>query len=153
VTVLEQLARQVAAIRTGTTATTRMVWNGSQQGNLTILAGEITLTCRCDTLRKSVTNNIWGRVNAAEAGGAEAGHLLVISSRSWVETQPDGSLAYWLAIRLMYGDRPWNPPSLSPCPYPEVDFDALLAALEPVAMPPDVPPDRAETWHDRPPLL
>jgi hypothetical protein len=113
--------------------------------------GEIAIECRCDTLRMSVTSGMWGRVNAAETCGAGAGHLFFVSSRSRVEAHRDGSLAYWLTIRLMYCDQPWN--NFTRPAYPTADFNALLAALEPGAVPPDVPPERVETWHDRPGLL
>jgi hypothetical protein len=150
-TVREQLARQVAEIRAGTTPTTRVFHSNSAHGNRIIQAAEVTLTCRCDTLRKSVTNNIWGRVNVAEIGGAGAEHLLFAGSRTLVE-YPNGLPTYRLTVRLQYADRPWNPPGLSHCPYLTADFDALLDALDPGATG-EPPPEREKTWHDRPGLL
>jgi hypothetical protein len=149
-TVREQLVRQVAAIRAGATPTARMVYAGRRHGHPFLRAGEVTLECRCDTPRMSVMRGVpRPRVNAAEICGAEAGHLLVVGSRTLVE-YPNGLPTYRLTVRLQYADRPWNLPGLTPGLYPTADLDALLDALEPGA---EAEAGRGETWHDRPGML
>jgi hypothetical protein len=112
---------------------------------------EITLTSRMfdpEPFRKLIRV---GAVNAAEVCGIPAHHLLITEFR--IDLPPDvahltATSDYAITVELLD----------SPCPLrgsPEVDFDALLAALDGKAgaAPPDVPPDQPETWHDRPPLL
>jgi hypothetical protein len=141
VTIREQLAAEVARIQ-GVWARTPPIVGVARHE-------EIKLECRCETLRLSVMRGVLRRVNADGIGGAAAGHLAVIGSWSRVESG-GGPPAFWLTVRMTYCEVPWD--SVSPGAYATADFDALLAALEPGASP-EPPPDRPETWHDRPGLL
>jgi hypothetical protein len=132
-TIREQLTNQVVAIRDGTT-TIRSACNGPRCGTS---IWEIMLKYPCpamsqeqlrwvvETVRKS-----FDRVNAAEVAGADAGHLLFFGYDSdrdpGYQSRPSGELPIW----MRYSDRPWNPPGLTPPPYPEADFDELLTALD-----------------------
>jgi hypothetical protein len=109
---------------------------------------EITLTARTtdpSLLRKLVTV---GAVNAVEVCGIPARHLLI--TRIWVDAPNVGCLTA-TSDHIIYIELLDSPSPLRGSP--EVDFNALLAALDGKAGAPDVPPDRAETWHDRKPMI
>jgi hypothetical protein len=123
-TVCEQLAEQMAARLRATT------YYG---------AAEITLVTRLPSLPSRAMRNAWNHVNAAEIGGAAAGHLRVSRFDCRPEVR-DGVASYRLAVRLLYCAEPWN----RYASYPEIDLDALLDALEAGA---EV--ERPETWRTR----
>jgi hypothetical protein len=139
-TVREQLAGQIAAIQAGTATVIRVNFTSPYRGNLTFHAGEITLECRPAVSSMPAIRGMQGRVNASAIGGAGAGHLLYAGSQS--PREHGDPTASPIVVRLMYGERAWNSTGITAQPYPEGDFDALLAALEPGTVPPDVPPDR-----------
>jgi hypothetical protein len=139
-TVREQLAGQIAEIQAGTATVIRVNFTSPYRGNLTFHAGEITLECRPAVPSMPVIRGMQGRVNASAIGGAGAGHLLYAGSQSPQEHgDPPASP---IVIRLMYGERAWNSTGVTAQPYPEGDFDVLLAALDSGSVPSDVPPDR-----------
>jgi hypothetical protein len=132
-----RLQRDVTSLRWGTLRATAL-----------LLEREITLTARM--LDPSPLTKIIrvGGVNAAAVCGIPAHHLLITKFRIDPPDLAGMNAASDYAVHVELLD---NPSPLRGSP--EVDFDALLDMLEPVAATPDVPPDRAETWRDRPGLL
>jgi hypothetical protein len=102
---------------------------------------EISLTARM--LDPSLLTKLVrvGVVNAAAVCGIPAHHLLVTGFR--IDPPDDAYLNaasdYPVHIELLDSPSPLRGS-------PEVDFEALLDALDSGSVPP-------ETWHDRPPLL
>jgi hypothetical protein len=140
-TVREQLAAEVARIRAKWARMPPVV--GADRFE------EITIERLRDWLPTALIVAVRGRMNAAETCGAAAGHLLLLPVYSQTK-YGDGGPAYRVVARVAFADRPWD--RIKPDAYLTADFDALLAALEPGASP-EPPPDRPETWHDRPGLL
>jgi hypothetical protein len=138
-TVRQQLASRVAAIRSGT---------------VPIDGESLWLNAVLPALPTEAMRQARRIVNASGTCGAPAGHLRVAGFRAYhlapilvpdaVLEAGDGTGGFLVCTRLLYKDQPWNRSAFPP--FPEGDFDALLDALE-------FEPGRAETWHDRPGML
>jgi hypothetical protein len=126
-TLREQLAVQLAAIRAG--------WAPTPPAPVPRV-GEVTLECRPAKLPISRLREARGRVNAAPVGGAGAGYLLVRA----IQAEPSGLDAFRVVVRIAHREKPWIGVA--------ADLDALLDALEAGAG-----DGRPETWRDRPGLL
>jgi hypothetical protein len=131
-TLREQLAVQLAAIRAG--------WAPTPPAAVPRI-GEIVLECRPAVLSVSATRGVIGRINAAPVGGAGAEYLLVRGIRiEPIATGGGGGLRYRVTVLIAYRERPWVGQA--------ADLDALLDALEAV-----VGDGRPETWRTRPGML
>jgi hypothetical protein len=129
-TLREQLASQLAAIRAG--------WATTPPAAVPRV-GEVAIECRPAMLSLSAIRGMQGRVNASPIGGAGAGYLLVRA----VQAEPvaaGGDAGFRVIVRVAYRERPWIGTA--------ADLDALLDALEAGAE-----PGRPETWRTRKGML
>jgi hypothetical protein len=143
-TVREQLTERVAAIRA--------VWalGGPKLATGWHRNGDIILEARLPVPPILMLLGVQFSVNAAEICGAEAGHLLLVYHlvSHQVPLEDSYGAACRVIVGMTYGERSWD--SILMTVDPPTDFDALLDALDGVA---ESPPDRPETWRDRPPML
>jgi hypothetical protein len=126
-TVREQLAMQLAAIRAG--------WAMTPPAAVPRI-GEITLECQPAMLSLPAIRGMQGRINAFPVGGAGAEYLLVRA----VQAEPSGMAAFRVTVLIAYRERPWVGQT--------ADLDALLDALEAGAG-----DGRPETWRTRKGML
>jgi hypothetical protein len=143
-TVREQLAEQASRPRPRLERTCTSLARPGARKILTLpLDREITLTARMldpEPFRKLITV---GGVNATEMCGIPAHHLLI--TRVWVDAPNVGCLTA-TSDHIVYIELLDSPSPLKGSP--EVDFDALLDALDGELV---APP--SGSWHDRPGLL
>jgi hypothetical protein len=131
-TLREQLAGQLAAIRVG--------WAFTPPAAVPRI-GEIVLECQPAVLSVSATRGVIGRINASPVGGAGAGYLLVRGIRiEPIATGGGGGLGYRVTVLIAIRERPWVGQT--------ADLDALLDALEAGAG-----DGRPETWRTRKGLI